>query len=365
MKIIHTESSCGWGGQEIRILEESRGLIRRGHEVLLICPKKSQIFKEAPKYDVPIYSLPIARKNFPGLLALRNWIKNNSADIINTHSSTDSWLAAIACKTVINAPPIIRTRHLSTTVHWNLPTWWLYRFANSHLVVTGEALKKQLVNDNSIPRERITSVPTGIDTERFHPQDQVLCRKKLRLDQSTIFVGILATLRDWKGHTILFDALKKLQHKYPLLKLLVVGDGPYRNKLDNYLNKLRLTHHVHFVGHQENPEIWLGAMDIFTLPSWGDEGVSQALMQAMATGLPVVTTPIGGLTEATIDEETGLVVPPRDSTALASAIDRLLTDIELATRLGHAAITHIHTHFGRNTMLDHMESIFENFSRGN
>ena len=364
MRIVHTESSCGWGGQEIRILDESRGLIQRGHDVQLICPRESTIFQKANIYDVPVQPIPIARKNLRSLFEIRKWIKENSVDIINTHSSTDSWLTAIACKTITDAPPIIRTRHLSTTVHQNLPTWWLYRFANSHLVVTGEAVKNQLIINNSIPEERITSVPTGIDTNRFHPQDQLSCRNKLRLDQDTIFIGILATLRDWKGHTILFEAIKKLQHKYPSLKLLVVGDGPYRDRLDNYLHILQITDQVLFVGHQENPEIWLGAMNIFTLPSWGDEGVSQALMQAMATGLPVITTPIGGLTEAAIDEETGLIVPPRDSSALASAIDRLLTDTELSTRLGNAAITHIHTHFGRDTMLDNMESIFEHFSRG-
>ena len=365
MNILHTESSCGWGGQEIRILEESRGLIQRGHKVELICPQQARIYQEAPKFGVPAYPLSIARKNFHGLLAVRRWIKENPVDIINTHSSTDSWLTAIACKTLRYAPPIIRTRHLSTTVHRNLPTWWLYRFANKHLVVTGEALKKQLIKDNGIPEERITSVPTGVDIKRFYPRDQRLCRKELGLDKSSIIIGILATLRSWKGHTILFDAINKIKEQHPALTLLVIGDGPYRNRLDDYLEKLQITDRVLFVGHQENPEVWLGAMDIFTLPSWGAEGVSQALMQAMATGLPVITTPIGGLTEAVIDKSTGLIVPPRNSDALASAIDKLLNNNNLAKQLGKTAINHIHTYFERNIMLDRMESIFKHFSKGN
>jgi len=365
MNILHTESSCGWGGQEIRILEESHGLIQRNHEVQLVCPQEARIYKEAPKYGIPVYPLPIARKTFHGLSAIRHWIKENPVDIINTHSSTDSWLTAIACKTITDAPPIIRTRHISTTVHRNLPTWWLYRFANKHLIVTGEALKEQLISENSLPREKITSVPTGIDIERFHPQNQLLCRKELGLDLDITFIGILATLRSWKGHTILFDAFKKLHQKYPSLQLLVVGNGPYRDRLDSYIDKLQISDQVHFVGHQQNPEIWLGAMDIFTLPSWGDEGVSQALMQAMATGLPVITTPIGGLTEAVIDKSTGLIVPPRNSDALASAIDKLLNNNNLAKQLGKTAINHIHTYFERNIMLDRMESIFKHFSKGN
>jgi len=363
MKIVHTESSCGWGGQEIRILEESRGLIQRGHSVKILCPRESQLFEEAPKYGVPAHPLPIASKNLHGLFALRRWIKDNPTNIINTHSSTDSWLTAIACKTLRYAPPIIRTRHLSTTVHRNLPTWWLYRFANKHLVVTGEALKKQLIKDNGIPEERITSVPTGVDIKRFYPRDQRLCRKELGLDKSSIIIGILATLRSWKGHTILFDAINKIKEQHPALTLLVIGDGPYRNRLDDYLEKLQITDRVLFVGHQENPEVWLGAMDIFTLPSWGAEGVSQALMQAMATELPVITTPIGGLTEAVIHDKTGLIVPARDSNALASAINKLINNRNLAASLGKTAITHIHSNFGRDNMLDRMESIFKRFSK--
>lgn len=362
IKIAHTESSCGWGGQEIRILEESRGLIQRGHNVQLICPMESQIYEEASKYSVPAYPLPIARKKISGIIAIRRWMKKNSIDIINTHSSTDSWLTAIACRTLTNAPPIIRTRHLSTTVHNNLPTWWLYRHANNHLVVTGEALKEQLINNNNLPASRITSVPTGIDTERFRPRDKTSCRRLLGLPHDTVIIGILATLRDWKGHTVLFDAFQKLHNKHPSLMLLVVGDGPYRDRLDNHLDRLQISDYVLFVGHQENPEQWLGAMDIFTLPSWGDEGVSQALMQAMATGLPVITTPIGGLTEAVIDEVTGLTVPPRDSISLESALERLLNDTSLTERLGAAAIKHIHSHFGRDIMLSKMEAIFRQFS---
>ena len=95
MNIVHTEASCGWGGQEIRILEESRGLIERGHAVCVLCPPESRIFEEGPKRGVPTIALPIGRKNLKGLFALRRWLKQNPVDVINTHSSTDSWLIAM------------------------------------------------------------------------------------------------------------------------------------------------------------------------------------------------------------------------------------------------------------------------------
>ena len=145
MKILHTEASCGWGGQEIRILTEARGLIGRGHRVELVCPAEAQIFAAAPDYGVPVHALPIGRKNLRGLFALHGYLRQRRFDVVNTHSSTDSWLAALACRTFADAPPVVRTRHLSTPVNQGRATRWLYEHGCAHVVVTGEALKQQLV----------------------------------------------------------------------------------------------------------------------------------------------------------------------------------------------------------------------------
>ena len=111
MRIVHTEASCGWGGQEIRILEEARGLIARGHEVSVLCAPQARILEEAPRFGVPITALPIGRKRLSGLLALRRWLLANHPDVVNTHSSTDSWLTGLACATLAKPPAIVRTRH--------------------------------------------------------------------------------------------------------------------------------------------------------------------------------------------------------------------------------------------------------------
>ena len=137
MKILHTENSCGWGGQEIRILTEAAGMIRRGHQVQLIAPREARIHDEARAHGVPVTALPIAKKRLPGLLALRRWLKANPVDVINTHSSTDSWLAALACATLGNPPAIVRTRHVSAPVSTNAATRWLYARAARTIVTTG------------------------------------------------------------------------------------------------------------------------------------------------------------------------------------------------------------------------------------
>ena len=94
MKILHTESSCGWGGQELRVLNEAAGMLRRGHEVLIAAPMESRIFEEASRHGVPVRALPIRKKTLHGLRAMRALLKSMAPTVVNTHSSTDTWTVA-------------------------------------------------------------------------------------------------------------------------------------------------------------------------------------------------------------------------------------------------------------------------------
>jgi glycosyltransferase involved in cell wall biosynthesis len=200
MRIAHTEASLGWGGQEIRILSESKGLIGRGHEVVLLCPPQARIYAEAPAWQVPVVGVPISKKSLTGVRSLISWFKGNRCDVLSTHSSTDSWLSAFALLLMGRPFPIVRTRHISAPVPRNPFSRWLYTRATAHIVTTGELLKKELVERNGYPAERIESVPTGIDPRRFRPGDRGEARRRLGLPQDTTIVGIVATLRSWKGH---------------------------------------------------------------------------------------------------------------------------------------------------------------------
>ncbi len=169
MNIVHTENSCGWGGQEIRILSEMAGMMARGHALHLLCPREARIFEEAGKRNIPVTALRIAKKRPAGVLAIRDWLTVHPVDVINSHSSTDSWLAALARATISNPPLLVRTRHISAPVPVNAATRWLYTRATRSIVTTGEALKAQLVRDNGFPAQNIVSVPTGIDLARYAP----------------------------------------------------------------------------------------------------------------------------------------------------------------------------------------------------
>jgi glycosyltransferase involved in cell wall biosynthesis len=360
LSIVHTESSLGWGGQELRVLSESQGLIRRGHEVRLLCPPEARIHGEARNWGVPVIGLPIGRKRPLGVKVLYEWLKRNRCDLVCTHSSTDSWLAALALLALGRPLPMVRTRHISAPVPRNAPTRWLYTRATARIVTTGEALKKELVERNGFPAQRIDSVPTGIDTRRYRPGERRAARAALRLPQDRTLVGIVATLRDWKGHEFLIEALAGLPQN---VHLVIVGDGPRREPLENFVDARELRSRIRFAGDQADVVPWLQALDVFALPSYANEGVPQALIQAMLVALPCVTTHAGSIAELARHEETALVVPMKDSAALRAALQRLLSDEGLRTKLGQAARRHAEANFSSERMLDAMERIYAQVRR--
>jgi len=360
MRILHTEASLGWGGQEIRILTEAAGLIGRGHAVELACPREARIFAEAPRFGVPVTALPIGRKRLRGLAALRGFINTRPIDVINVHSSTDSWLSAIACRSMRRPPALVRTRHISTLVPHDAMTRWLYARASAEIVTTGEAIRAQLLRDLGVDPARATSIPTGIDTRRFAPADKLAARRALDLPQDAALIGIVATLRSWKGHRYLIEAIQLLSHDRA--HLVVVGDGPQRGALERQIIDLGLARRVRLVGNQRDVAPWLAALDVFALPSYANEGVPQALLQAMLVGIPCVTTNAGAISEVAIDDVTARVVPKENALALAGAIDRLLNDTGLGRRLAAVARKRTLEKFTLDVMLDRMEEVFRRAS---
>jgi len=361
LRILHTESSLGWGGQEIRVLTEARGVARRGHAVAIAAPPQSRIFQAAPDYGVEAIAVPIARKSLGGLFAMTRLLRNRRFDVLNTHSSTDSWLAALAACLLRHAPPIVRTRHISAPVPRNFATRWLYRNATRCIVTTGERLREQVMTETGAAPDRVVSIPTGIDLERFRPGDAAKAREEVGLAAGGSLLGIVATLRSWKGHRYLFESLAGLADRGA--RLVVVGDGPQREPLEKLAAELGIAERVRFAGNQADVAPWMRALDLFCLPSYANEGVPQALMQAMACGLPVVTTPVGSIGEIVQDGETGRLVPPGDASALGAAIEALLADAPKRHRLAARAREAALQRFGEERMVERMLEVFSVVAR--
>jgi glycosyltransferase involved in cell wall biosynthesis len=371
LHIVHTESSCGWGGQELRILAEARGMIGRGHRVTLVAPVSARIFAEASRYRVPVIALPIEKKRLGGIGALRDWLRGHPADVINTHSSTDSWLAALAWASLPKPPPIVRTRHISAPVPDNLASRWLYRDASRFVVTTGESLRASLIARLKLDASRVLSIPTGIDTNAFRPpspRERSQARNAIGADPSTLVVGIVATLRSWKGHRYLVQGFADASGRPPdgawkALRLVIVGDGPQREALEALVDQLGIRALVRFAGNQPNVIPWLHALDLFALPSYANEGVPQAVLQAMACGVPVVTTDAGAIGEVAHAAdaerpETACIVRKEHADDLRDAILLLKDDAPRRDAMAAQALALVRERHGIEGMLDRMEAVF-------
>jgi glycosyltransferase involved in cell wall biosynthesis len=216
-----------------------------------------------------------------------------------------------------------------------------------------------LIERNRFAAERIDSVPTGIDAKRFRPGDRDAARAVLKLPREKTLVGIVAALRDWKGHRFLIEALAQLPES---VGLVIVGDGPMREALQADVERRAIGERVWFAGDQRDVLPWLQALDVFALPSYANEGVPQALGQAMLVGLACVTTHVGSIAELANHAVTALVVPPRDVSALRGALEKLAGEPELRKRLGEEARRHCSEHVSSETMLDRMEAIYRQVS---
>lgn len=323
LRILHTEASKGWGGQEIRILTEARAVIARGHDVRLLANADSEILKAAPDYGVHVEPADLSRKSLPAVLALRRTLARLAPDVVNPHSSVDSWLVALARIGLKPRPRVVRTRHLSAPVPRNPASRWVYNRGCDFIMTTGEAIVEALTADGFVPPGHIASVPTGIDTDRFLPGDRDTARNVLGLPLNARIYGIVATLRSWKGHTDLINAFASLND--PQTHLVIVGDGPQERKIRPQVADLGIADRVTLAGRQADVVPWLQAFDVFVLPSYANEGVPQALLQALAVGLPIVSCPIGGIPECAGGLPGVTLVPPRDVEALRAALAAIVS----------------------------------------
>ena len=170
-------------------------------------------------------------------------------------------------------------------------------------------------------------------------------------------VTTVANLRPGKGHEILIDAAAEVARRIPGVTFGLIGDGSRRAELEHYAASRGLSGVVRFEGHRSNVKEILANSDVFAFPSFM-EASPNAVMEAMAAGIPVVATNVGGIPEVIVHGESGLLVPPADSRSLAEALVRVLSDSSMATRLGAAGRATVESRFGFERMVGEFEALY-------
>jgi glycosyltransferase involved in cell wall biosynthesis len=358
--ILHTESSLGWGGQEIRILEEAKGLTKRGYRVIIACQPESKISVKAKEVGLKVITLSMNKISYPlAILRLKKIIEDFSVDILNTHSSRDSWLGSIAGWLSKKRPVILRTRHLSTNVSKGLMSRVLYEILPHRVITTGESIRNQMITDNRFDGKKIMSIPTGINIDLFDPKKvEGTLRSEWGVPAGLPAIGMVAVIRSWKGHEDFVSAADIVLKEFPQTKFLIIGDGPRKGIVKDYIKEKGLEDSIIMTGQRDDiPEV-MASLDILVLPSYANEGLPQAVAQAMAMERAVVATNVGSIPELVIDGETGYLVPPRNPSLLAERIKSLLKDSELRKEMGKVGRRPVASRFSLETMLDRIEDLY-------
>ena len=221
----------------------------------------------------------------------------------------------------------------------------------SHVVAVSERVAAHATRRFRIPLDRLSVIPNGVNLQHFHPAHRV---------QSTLgpVIGCTARLHPENDHATLLQAFAEVSNRRSDAQLLLLGSGRSEAQLRALAERLGISAAVRFEGEQGDVAPWLARMDLYAQPSIA-AGMSNSILEAMATGLPVVATAVGGTPDVVLDGQTGLLVKPGDPAGLADALLTLLADRSLANRLGRAGRARVETHFGEERMIRQMEALLD------
>ena len=351
--ILHTESSMGWGGQEIRVVRESVGMMKRGHRVIIAAPEQSTIAGRAREAGIAYLPASFRKKSPLSVARARALIDRERPDIVNTHSSADSWVATIAARLSKTRPRIIRTRHLSTPISPSFLSRLIYDILPDAVMTTGEEIRSAMITGNGFDASKISSVPTGVDLGLYDP-----ARVTPALERRGFSVGMVGVLRSWKGHNFFIEAVPGILKQIPEAVFYVAGDGPQRDNIVKILRDRSLDNEVILLGHREDIPGILASLDVIVHPSYGHEGVPQTLLQALAMKKAVVASDTGAIKEIVIDNTTGFLIQPRSPEQIAARVIELYRRPDLRARFGEEGRRLVESGYSFENMLDAIERVY-------
>ncbi len=364
--IMYIIDSLRIGGAEELLLTVARKIDRKKYNISVVC-----LFDEGPLADeirgtgVKVEFLHMRnRLDLPTFIKLIHLIRDEDIKIVHTHLFDSNFFGRMAAK-LADAPVIVATEH-------NVYPWKkrrhifvdksLARFTD-RIIAVSDAVRLWTSERENIDVEKFVTIHNGIDINRFDlPVDIYEKKKELRLDPRVPLIGTIGTLTEQKGHKYLLEALAKVTKVIPDAKLLFVGDGHLRTRLEELSVKLGLGENVIFCGWRRDIHEILPILDLFVLSSlW--EGLPWVILEAQACGRPIVASNVDGIPEAVNDGQMGLLVPPKDPERLARAIGKLLRDKELAMKMGEAGRKSVRSKFTSEIMVGKMEELYDSLLR--
>lgn len=358
--ILHLCSTSGPGGAErvVSWLASSLDPSRYRSHVCLFRPgwlKDQCDARSLQTTVIPINGMFDWRWVYAALKLMRH----EHVALIHAHEFTGNTYGTLLAQ--MAGVPLIATVHGKSYYPDQVKRRLAYRMVSrlQTMVAVSKDLKQFLVEKISIPAHKISVVYNGIDiTTRAEHHSQEDYRRELGLASDESVIGTVGNLYAVKGHTYLLRALPFVLHVHPRTTFIIVGRGDQEVALKEEALHLGIENHVRFLGVREDVQRLLSIMDAFVLPSLS-EGLSIALLEAMAAGKPVVATKVGGNPEVVLDGTTGYLVPAQAPHALADSLVKLLTNQSLARQFGESGKQRVLSHFSLSQTVKQYQELYE------
>lgn len=343
IRVLYVVGNFVAGGAERHLLELWRRMDRARFEVTIACFRlEGQFAPQVAALGLPVHELGVGRRIYGpaglrALVRLVHLVLRTRPQVVHGYLFGPNLFAAIAGRLCGVPAVVVAKRNMDAfeTPRQVAVERLVHRLA-THVTAVSEAVAGSVVA-LGVPRDRITVIPNGVDAARFGRA--VPDRPALGVDGAARVVGSVGCLAARKDYGTLLEALAELERRRIPFRAALVGDGPERAALEARAASLGLGSRVRFLGERPDVERLLPAMDVFVLSS-REEGIPNALLEAMSAGRPAVATRVGGTPEVMRDGETGWLVPPAAPQALAEALAEALTRPEEARRRGEAARRH-------------------------
>jgi glycosyltransferase involved in cell wall biosynthesis len=347
-------------GMETIVARLMRGLAHRGHDVAATCILSGGVLADELRSEglpVAIVPTPGLRSNlYPTQLAER--LRRREPTVVHVHSG--AWLKAARAAHLAGVPHVMHTVHgIEGKDPWFIkPMWWMAVRYTDLVVSVSEPLLRYLDGEMRLPREKLRLVANGVDTDTFRPgtRDGTV-RATLGVGADCLLVGNVARLATVKNQALLIDAFAIVHRHLPGARLTIIGEGPERHALEARIATLALTGDARLVGALYDLPALYRELDMYVLSSH-IEGTSVSILEAMASGVCVVATAVGGTPDLLGQGRFGVLVPPDDPPALAAAIMELLRDPRRRRTLAAAAREHVVRHHGELEMVKRYEALY-------
>lgn len=357
--VLHVISELNPGGMEFGVVKLVNGLNpRRIRSTICSTRPAGDNMKRLVSSDVRVIELRRRDGNDPRLVwELFRVFRRERPNIVHTHA-WGTLLEGLIAARLARVPVVIHGEHGTLQLQPRQRVVQRHAWGRvDRLLSVSSRLSERMAREIDFPIDRITTIRNGVDLSRFGRITRDDARAALGVPQDAIVVGTVGRLVPVKDQAGLLEAVATLRTQGPQPTVLIAGEGPLRDTLASRITALGLQDHVRLLGHRPDVERVLAALDLFVLSS-SSEGLSNTILEAMATGLPVVATAVGGADELVADGESGLLVPPRDPAALAAALGHMLRSPETLVAFGRAGRARVESMFDLAATIQRYEDLY-------